>query len=89
MSIDQFLIDGEKDIVFKGYARIEEREDRFFCYLGGEFFEKDEPYEPPMTYHMINFPVPTRDIYSVLEDKYRFLLSRDHPDLAEKLFPKK
>lgn len=89
MSIDTFLIDWEKDIVFKGDARIEERDGALHCSLNGEFFEKDQPYNPSMTYYMSNIPVPTRDINSVLEDKYRFLLFRDHPELAKKRFHKK
>jgi len=81
-----FLIDWEKDIIFKSeYADIEEREGGLFCSLQGEFFEKDAPYKPPMTYYMSNSSVTTRDINEILKDKYHFLLLRDYPDLAKKL----
>ena len=85
-----FSIDWEKDIVFKSeYARIEERDGALYCSLRGEFFEKEQQYKPPMEYEMSNIPVTTRDINTILRDKYTFLLMQDYPDLAEKLFQKK
>ena len=81
-----FLIDWKKDIIFKSeYARIEERDGALYCSLKGEFVEKEQPYQPPMTYEMDDFPVPTSIIEDILKDKYTFLLQRDYPELARKI----
>lgn len=79
-----FLVDREENITFRSiYAHIDERENGLFCSLEGEFFKKDQRYDPPMTYEMSNVGVTTRDINTILREKYHFLLLRDYPDLAK------
>lgn len=85
-----YTIDFEKEIVFKSkYAHIEERDGARYCSVRGEFFEKDQPYNPPMRYELTDWPVPTQNINDILRDKYKFLVMSYYPDLAEKLFQKK
>ena len=84
-----FSIDWKNDIVFKSeYAHIHERDGGLYCSLRGEFFEKDKPYNPPMTYYMDDWSVPTRIIEDVLKDKYTFLVMAYYPEVAKRLFQK-
>ena len=69
-----FLIDWEKDIVFKSeYAHVEERDGALYCSLKGEFFKKDKPYKPPMAYEMSEIGITTRDFVQILTPIYHFL----------------
>ena len=69
-----FLIDRERDIVFKSeYANVEERAGALYCSLKGEFFEKDQRYNPPLEYELNEVGVTTREFIKILIPIYHFL----------------
>ena len=69
-----FLLYGEKDITFRSiYAHIDERENRLFCSLEGEYLQNGQPFDPPMRYRMDNTSVTTRDFSQIVTPVYRYL----------------
>ncbi|MDO8511349.1 MAG: hypothetical protein Q7S55_04235 [Nanoarchaeota archaeon] len=69
-----FLVEGEKDITFKSiYAHIDERENRLFCSLEGEYLKKNRPFDPPMRYKMSDVGVTTKNVVQIVTPIYRSL----------------
>ena len=69
-----FLVKGEKEVIFQSiYAHIDERENRLFCSLEGEYLKNNQPFDPPMRYKMSDVGVTTKDIVQIVTPIYRSL----------------
>ena len=61
----------DEHIVFAAeYVRFREEGKAVYCSLRGEFLLDDESFDPPMTWHLSDVGVPTKDAYSLLAPVY-------------------
>lgn len=64
-----------EDVTFKAeYVHIRQENKRLLCSLEGEFLKNDEPFDPPMRYHMSDVGVTTQDKRAILTPIYYSLL---------------